>query len=73
MAGSRRRMRSASAAILITALVIVAGCSREAVSHPPGTHVVLERGSVAGKGWKLVAWEDSKVLALWLESPSGDN
>jgi hypothetical protein len=30
-------------------------------------------GSVAGKGLKLVAWEDSKVLALWLMSPSGDN
>src|SRR5215475_2497065 len=73
MADRWRRVRSVGVAMLITAFVSAAGCSSNPVSDSPGTHVVLERGSVAGKGWKLVAWEESKVLALWQKSPSGYN
>jgi hypothetical protein len=73
MTANRRRWWPVGSAMLIAASMMAAACSNGAVSHPPGTHVVLQRGNVAGKGWKLVAWEDGKYLALWLKSPSGHN
>jgi hypothetical protein len=69
----RPRWRSGGAAALIASSLIVVSCSNDAATHPAGTHVVLQRGNVAGKGWKLVAWEDGRYLALWLKRPSGYN